>query len=256
MRSQAFHMENIRNYTRLKKEMGGKIRQVLFQTCITVLLSVGPWLSKPALASIYNIHTVDSAGNVGLETSIALDEDGNSHISYLDRTNDSLKYAAFDDNVIDSVNVQETGGTTQVSEREESSDYYTMVLYSQPANDVNIAINYDANQVTTAPNPLVFTDSNWNMPQTVTITAIDDDQLEDYEHTTTITHTADSADPKYDGIDISSVEAAIYDNECGVWHYLQADINKDCIVDVQDLAIIASNWLSCTQPDIPECREP
>jgi hypothetical protein len=39
------------------------------------------------------IQTLDSVGDVGRHTSIAVDELGNAHISYEDRTNDTVKYA-------------------------------------------------------------------------------------------------------------------------------------------------------------------
>lgn len=71
-------------------------RQFFFHICITVLLLAGPWLAGSALAdSGWNIQTVDSAGNVGYSTSLALDAGGNAHISYLDNTNVDLKYAAW-----------------------------------------------------------------------------------------------------------------------------------------------------------------
>jgi hypothetical protein len=34
---------------------------------------------------------------------------------------------------------------------------------------------------------------------------------------------------------------------------LSADLNHDCVVDMEDLALMAAQWLVCTQPDPNEC---
>lgn len=53
--------------------------------------------SKPSdqacVDTSWDIQTVDSFGNVGEASSIAVDSSGNSHISYIDGTNQTLKYA-------------------------------------------------------------------------------------------------------------------------------------------------------------------
>jgi len=44
----------------------------------------------------WHLQTVDNSGWVGQGTSLALDSNGNPHISYCDRDNENLKYAHFD----------------------------------------------------------------------------------------------------------------------------------------------------------------
>lgn len=88
---------------------------------------------------------------------------------------------------------------------------YTVVLASEPTADVTIAITVDA-QVTTDVAFATFTPANWNTPQTVTVTAVDDTDVEG-AHTGTITHAATSADAAYNGTAVSSVTANITDND-------------------------------------------
>ena len=43
--------------------------------------------------------------------------------------------------------------------------------------------------------------------------------------------------------------------ECGDWGYPKGDLNKDCYVDLKDLAILAGTWLDCTDPYDQSCFE-
>ncbi len=111
------------------------------------------------------------------------------------------------------VTVTESGGSTNVTEGGTNDDY-TLVLNTQPTADVSISIS-SGTQTTTSPTSLTFTPSNWNTPQTVTVTAVDDNVVEG-SHTQTITQTASSTDTNYNGISIPSVTATITDNDTGV----------------------------------------
>ena len=91
---------------------------------------------------------------------------------------------------------------------------------------------------------LSFSVGNWQTPKTVNVTAFNDDIYEGKNaHKTMITHTALGGD--YTGINIGSVEVSVVDDEltCGDWGYFVTDLNRDCIVDLQDFAKFAMEWL-------------
>jgi len=106
--------------------------------------------------------------------------------------------------------VNQSNGATNVTEAG-GTDGYTIVLNTQPSADVVVALSPDE-QATLSESELRFTPSNWNTPQTVTVTAIDDEVAEG-PHTATITHVVNSSDPEYDGFAIADVVANVTDND-------------------------------------------
>lgn len=91
------------------------------------------------------------------------------------------------------------------------SDTYTAVLNAQPTADVTVTITSDT-QVTTNLVALTFTPADWNIPQSVTVMAVDDSMTENM-HTSVISHTAISSDTNYNDITIASVTVTIGDND-------------------------------------------
>jgi hypothetical protein len=61
---------------------------------------------------------------------------------------------------------------------------------------------------------LTFTAANWNSPQTVTVAAVDDSEIEG-QHQTTISHRAISSDSRYNQLTLPTVDVTINDNEVG-----------------------------------------
>ncbi|MEA5616939.1 choice-of-anchor I family protein [Cronbergia sp. UHCC 0137] len=104
----------------------------------------------------------------------------------------------------DSTSVVEGGAT----------DSYTVALKTEPTGDVTININPDG-QVTTSVATLTFTPENWNVAQTVTVTAVDDAILES-NHPSLIAHTTTSEDTSYNDLNIAPINATITDNDFGV----------------------------------------
>jgi hypothetical protein len=107
------------------------------------------------------------------------------------------------------VTITESNGTT-ITERG-TTDTYTVVLDSLPANSVTVSINPD-DQVSVSNTSLTFTIANWSTPQTITVSAINDSYAEG-SHSGTITHTSSSSDSNYNGITITSVTATITDDD-------------------------------------------
>jgi hypothetical protein len=102
------------------------------------------------------------------------------------------------------------GGSVQVAEGGASASY-SLVLTSQPSANVVVTITPDG-QLAAAPTTLTFTPANWNVPQAVTVTAIDD-SADEGAHTGTISHSSASADADYDGIAIAQVSVGITDDD-------------------------------------------
>ena len=99
------------------------------------------------------------------------------------------------------VKITQSGGSTNVVEGG-ATDTYNVVLTTAPTANVTVTIN-PAFPLSVAPAVLTFTPANWNVAQTVTVSASNDGISA--PHTGTITHTAASADPAYNGIPVANV---------------------------------------------------
>ena len=87
---------------------------------------------------------------------------------------------------------------------------YTIVLTAQPTSDVTVQVNPDA-QVTVDHASLTFSDTTWSTPQTITVTAVDDQVAEAATHAGVVSHTVTGGG--YDGIAIQDFTALITDND-------------------------------------------
>jgi hypothetical protein len=121
-----------------------------------------------------------------------------------DRNFDGLEVANVNvnlsDNDVAEVLITQTSNRTEVSE-DGLTDTYRVVLNSQPTADVTVTITPDSQvdlgRGAETERNLIFTPQNWNEPQTVTVAAIDDDDVEADIHTSTINHAISSNDSNY-----------------------------------------------------------
>ncbi len=104
--------------------------------------------------------------------------------------------------VEDSVNVSEGGQT----------DSFTVVLNSRPLGEVTIDITSDG-QVTTEPSSPIFTADNWDEPQAVTVTAVDDSLIEDSQTSLLVLTASSETDAIYDNLFSEIVNVSISDND-------------------------------------------
>jgi len=133
------------------------------------------------------------------------------------------------------VTLAHTSGSTAVAEEGPTSDNYTVVLDTQPTDNVTITVDPDnesdvgsGNGVSTT---LTFTSANWSSAQTVTVTAVDDSDIEG-AHSSTITHAAASSDGNYNGIAIDNMTASITDNDDNISDNTSYEANHDAEIDV------------------------
>ncbi|MES2598294.1 MAG: DUF1800 family protein [Verrucomicrobiota bacterium] len=115
------------------------------------------------------------------------------------------------DNDGPSVIVAPSGGSTNVTELG-LADTYSMALSQAPTSNVTVTVSSDA-QVTASTSSLTFTPANWSVPQTVTITAVNDTDVEAASHPGVVSHTASSADALFNGLSVPAVTANVWDND-------------------------------------------
>ncbi len=150
--------------------------------------------------------------------------------------------ANISDNDVAGIAIVESGQSTDVQEAGPITDSYTIVLTSQPVDEVTIEVNpanaqIDLGAGAGASVSLAFTAANWDTAQTVTVIAVDDDIVEGL-HTCIISHSVSSSDPNYHQIAAADVTANITDDDvAGV-----AIVESGQSTDVQESGPITDNY--------------
>jgi hypothetical protein len=148
----------------------------------------------------------------------------------------------------------------QVAEVWESgmTDSIEVFLTAEPDADdvtVNLFDPSSPENVTAAPSMLIFTEENWHVPQTVIVSAADDDLLEGDTHQAWLKIVATAATGSAYELIESGIRVNIHDNECGAWNYSWADLDKDCRVTLSDFAEMAALWITCSMPHESGCED-
>tara|TARA_R110002049_G_scaffold185580_3_gene353828 strand:+ start:61123 stop:65544 length:4422 start_codon:yes stop_codon:yes gene_type:complete len=106
----------------------------------------------------------------------------------------------------------QSGAALTVNEEGETSDTFDVVLSAQPSGTVTVNVSVSDGETTVGPSSLTFTTGNWQTPQTVTVTAVDDGDLEG-AHTGAISLSASGADATYNATTNPDVLVNVIDNE-------------------------------------------
>ena len=102
---------------------------------------------------------------------------------------------------------------TGTSGSKENEGSYTVVLDSEPTDDVRIDLTAPS-MVTLSPASLTFTSSNWNQAQTVTVTAVNDDTDNAGDvRTGHITHAVVAGSSDYTGVNAANVSVTVNDDD-------------------------------------------
>jgi len=101
-------------------------------------------------------------------------------------------------------NTREEGGTAT----------FTLALLSAPIADVSIAISSDdASEGVTDKSAVTFSESNWNIAQTITVTGLDDSTVDGDQNYSIILAAATSSDTHYNGLKANDVALINTDND-------------------------------------------
>ncbi|WP_320076503.1 DUF4347 domain-containing protein [Planktothrix agardhii] len=136
-------------------------------------------------------------------------------------TSTDANYSGFDasdvavtntDNDIKGITVTPTTGLTTTEAGGNAT--FTVVLNSQPTADVTIPLtSSNTAEGTIDKTSLTFTAANWNTPQTVTVTGVNDSVDDGDIAYNIVTATATSTDANYSGFDASDVAVTNTDND-------------------------------------------
>ena len=103
-----------------------------------------------------------------------------------------------------------TSGSDLLTTEAGSSSTFTVVLDAQPTADVTVSITgLDPTENSLSTNTLTFTAANWNTPQSITVTGVDD-TLVDGDITTTLTATASNTGG-YAGTESATIDVVSQD---------------------------------------------
>ncbi len=164
--------------------------------------------SIPQTVTVQGVDDAVADGNISYEIVTQPAVSSDTHYSGRDAANISVTNI---DNDTAGITVQPTSGETSESG---STETFQIVLDSQPLANVTIAVaSGDPSEGTVAPSGVVFTAENWNVPQVVTVTGVNDNVADGNQVYLIVTEAAVSLDPEYNGRSVADVSITNLDDD-------------------------------------------
>ncbi len=178
----------------------------------TLAFTAANW-NVPAAVTVTGVNDDVDDGDIGYQIDFDVDstDDGSA---FEDFPVTPLALTNIDD---DTAGVTVSEATANVTEGG-ATDTYTVVLDSEPTQNVAVTLNYDENQLGLGASrgalQLDFTPANWDTAQTVTITPVEDDLVEGPQQVV-IQQVVASTDALYNGgdPDVGDVTVNVTDND-------------------------------------------
>jgi len=165
----------------------------------------------PQTVTVTGVDDSDDDGDVSYTIATAPASSADAGYNGLDA--DDVSVTNTDDDVSTSAGVTLSKTTGLVTTEAGGTDSFTIVLNSIPTADVTINLSSnDTTEGTIDKSTLTFNASNWNVPQTITVTGQNDD-LADGIVSYGIVTSATSSDSNYNGIDVGDVSVSNADND-------------------------------------------
>ena len=116
------------------------------------------------------------------------------------------------DNDTHGITISESGDSTHVNEGV-GQDSFSVVADSEPTDDIVITLSLANDEVSLGSTELTFTSENWDTPQTVTVTAVDDAFSEESPHAEVISFSIASDDSQYNAVTLDDIDVNVYDDD-------------------------------------------
>ncbi|MFA8433533.1 MAG: choice-of-anchor D domain-containing protein [Marinifilaceae bacterium] len=187
----------------------------------TLTFTSGNW-NSPQKVTVTGANDILVDGNQSSTITLSV-VDGSSDAAFATAMDQTVTCTTIDDDVA-GFTLAETDGGTEVSETG-TTDTYTVVLDAQPLSNVVLnVVSGDVNEVTVDKASLTFTNTNWNTPQTVTVTGVNDYLIDGSQSSViTIGVNAASSNDAFDGVLNQIVNVSTTDDDVAGFTLAETD---------------------------------